>query len=227
MTQAGHAERGARGRFITLEGGEGAGKSTQVARLAERLQAHAGLAVLTTREPGGSDFAEEIRTLLLHGRAPRVGRLAEALLFYAARDDHLAATIRPALAEGRWVISDRFSDSTRAYQGAAGRAPGQALDTLDALVVDGARPDLTLILDIAPERGLARAEARHLAGQGAGDPQARDNFEARELAFHRRLREAFLAIARAEPERCVIIDADAGVDEVAERIWRAVEERLL
>jgi dTMP kinase len=205
----------ARGRFITLEGGEGAGKSVQRDRLVTRLRA-AGLETVATREPGGSPSAEAVRDLLLaHGTEWQP--LSEALLHAAARSQHLAETVRPALQAGRWVVSDRFSDSTRAYQG---WGQGVALDTLDRLermVVADTRPDLTVMLDVAPEVGLARAEGR---GQGA------DRYEAMDLSFHTRLRDGYRAIAAAAPERCVLIDAGGSEDAVADAILDAVRERL-
>jgi dTMP kinase len=208
----------ARGRFVTLEGGEGAGKSTQLRLLAERLSA-TGIACLPTREPGGSPGAEAIRDLLLGPDSRRFDPLAEALLFGAARADHLAAAIRPALGAGRWVLCDRFADSTRAYQGAAGGLPVATITTLERLVVAETSPDLTFILDLDPALGLARAAAR----RGAG---AADRFEGEQAEFHRRLREAFLAIAAAEPIRCAVIDATQPVDVIADTIWQVVRERL-
>jgi dTMP kinase len=183
----------ARGAFITFEGGEGAGKSTQIARLAATLRARSGRAVCVTREPGGSPRAEEIRAALLGGIAKPYGPFAEALLFSAARIDHLDQRIRPALNRGETVLCDRFIDSTRAYQGAAGGLDPAVVAALERVTVGPTRPDLTLILDLDPEAGLARVAARGV-GQGA------DRFEAEALDFHVRLREAFLAIARAS--RC-------------------------
>lgn len=214
------------GRFITFEGGEGTGKSTQARLLSERLRAQ-GIDVLLTREPGGSAFAEQIRELLLGGALAEHPPLAEALLFSAARADHLAAAIRPALASGTWVICDRFADSTRVYQGAAGGVAPEALDALEQLVVGGTRPALTAVLDLAPAAGLARAKARRLAGETEGAGGEDDPFERRTLAFHERLRAGFLAIAAAEPERCVVIDADLPVHAISEAIWNEVERRLL
>ncbi len=206
-----------RGRFITFEGGEGAGKSTQVRRLAARLE-ELGLPVVVTREPGGSPGAEAIRHVLLAGAAKPLGPIAETTLFAAARADHLDTTIRPALARGEWVISDRFSDSTRAYQGATGHVAPELIESLEQIAVGDTRPDLTLILDLPAEEGLARAAAR--SGPGA------DRFESESIGFHRVLRERFLAIAAREPARCAVIDARAAPEEVAEAIWRVVEERL-
>jgi dTMP kinase len=205
-----------RGRFITFDGGEGAGKSTQAARLAARLQA-TGIEVVRTREPGGSQGAEALRELLVHGGADRWSPTAETLMMYAARSDHLERVIRPALAAGAWVVCDRFSDSTRAYQGAGGGVPTELIETLDKAVVLGDQPDLTLIIDVPAELGLERAQTR---GGGA-------RFEGKGLAFHRRLREGFLAIARAEPDRCVVLDGAAAPDDVADRIWKAVQSQLI
>ena len=207
-----------RGRFITLEGGEGAGKSTQQRRLVARLEA-TGLAVVATREPGGSPRAEEIRTMVLSGAAERLGPTAEALLFAAARADHLDKTIRPALARGDWVVCDRFADSTRAYQGAAGGIDPHVLQALERIVVGDTRPDLTLVLDLPVETGLARAKAR----RGSGGV---DRFEGEPQAFHEALRRAFTAIAAREPERCALIDASGSEDEVAAAVWTAVAGRL-
>jgi dTMP kinase len=201
-----------RGRFITFEGGEGVGKSTQVARLAERLVERIG-APLLTREPGGSEGAESIRSLLVTGAADRWSSLAETLLIFAARDDHLRRAIRPALEAGRWVICDRFSDSTRAYQGAAGGVSCDLIATLEAGVIGADRPDLTLILDAPVETGLERAMAR-------GGAEGR--FEAKGLAFHQRLRAAFIEIVQAEPERCALIPAEGSPAEVSERVWDVV-----
>jgi dTMP kinase len=204
-----------RGRFITFEGGEGAGKSTQLKRLAERLRA-LGLEVVATREPGGSPGAEAIRELVLNGAADRWSPVAETLLMYAARRDHIERVIRPALDRGAWVACDRFADSTRAYQGAAGGTDPDLIAALEAHVLGEARPDLTLIFDLTPEAGLARAQTR------GGEMR----FESKGIAFHRRLRDGFLAIARAEPGRCVLVDASGSMDEVEAAVWAAVQARL-
>ena len=206
---------GERGRLITLEGGEGAGKSTQADLLQQWLAAR-GVSVVRTREPGGSADAEAIRRLLLGGRVAPFGPGAEALLFAVARADHVAVTIAPALAAGQWVVCDRFMDSTRAYQGSSS-VSAEELDRLERIAVGPARPDLTLILDLPASQGLQRASERR---QGA------DRFERDSLALHEKRREAFLAIAAAEPHRCVVIDATAGPDEVAREIARAVSDRL-
>ena len=206
-----------RGAFITFEGGEGAGKSTQVARLAATLRARSGRPVTVTREPGGSAKAEEIRRAVLSGAAKPYGPFAEALLFCAARIDHLDRLIRPALARGEIVICDRFIDSTRAYQGAAGGLDPGVVAALERVTVGPTRPDLTLILDLSPEAGLRRAAGR---GEGA------DRFEAETLGFHARLRDAFLGIAAREPQRCAAIDAAPEPDAVEAAIRAAVAARL-
>ena len=212
----------ASGKFITFEGGEGSGKSTQARLLWDRLKAR-GIDALLTREPGGSPFAERVRALLLDPAIPSHAALSEALLFYAARADHLVKTIRPALTAGRWVICDRFSDSTRVYQGAAGGLDAETLEALERLVVVPTRPHLTFILDLPPMEGLARARARgKLAGGAPADP-----FEGRDPAFHERLRKGYAAIAKAEPRRCTLVDAAKPTDVIAAEIWTLVEQRLL
>lgn len=206
----------ARGRFITFEGGEGAGKSTQVGRLAARLMAE-GREVVTTREPGGSPGAESIRELVLKGSADRWSPSTETLLMYAARRDHIERVIRPALERGAWVICDRFADSTRAYQGAAGGVDPKFISALETYILEGTRPDLTLVFDLPAAVGLERAHAR------AG---AEMRFESKGMAFHERLREGFRAIAAGEPDRCVLIDATAAMDAVEAAVWSAVSGRL-
>lgn len=208
-----------RGRFITFEGGEGTGKSTQVRLLAQALE-KAGLSVVTTREPGGSPGAEAIRDFLLAGHAEKLGPFAEALLFAAARIDHLRATIRPALEQGRWVLCDRFADSTRVYQGNVGQIDQETLATLERIVLAGARPDLTIILDVPAETGLARAAARRGRGEKA------DRFEKETLAFHEAVRSGFLGIAEAEPERCVVVATDKEPGQVHAEIMGIVRQRL-
>ena len=202
-----------RGRFITFEGGEGVGKSTQVRRLADRLRGRGE--VVTTREPGGSPGAEAIRGLLVTGEVERWSPISETLLMYAARRDHIERLIEPALSRGAWVICDRFYDSSRAYQGAAGGAPASLLRALEADVVGELIPDLTLILDLPVEIGLERGDQEGARREGKDEGR----FEAKGAAFHERLRAAFLNLAAAEPERCRVIDADAGIDAVlAEQI---------
>lgn len=208
------------GLFITLEGGEGAGKSTQIARLGERLRA-LGRRVVVTREPGGSPRAEAIRESILAGHGKPFGPFAEALMFSAARHDHLEKVIRPALARGDIVLCDRFADSTRAYQGALGAVEDRVLLALEREVVGDTRPDLTLILDLPAEKGLARAAARRGPGGGKAD-----RFEEENINFHNRLRSAFKLIAKSELDRCVVVDADREPEQVAASIWSAVEARL-
>ncbi len=205
-----------RGRFITFEGGEGAGKSTQLNRLAERLRER-GLEVVATREPGGSQGAEDIRHLLVNGPPEKWSPITEALLMNAARRDHLERRIRPALARGTWVVCDRFADSTRAYQGAGGEVAAGFIAALEAEVVGETRPDLTLILDLPVEEGLRRAASR-----GLGEAR----FEAKGTDFHERLRQGFLEIAVREPERCVVLDATWPRDDVAATVWDTVAQRL-
>jgi dTMP kinase len=209
------------GKFITFEGGEGAGKSTQARLLHNRLGG-VGIKSLLTREPGGSPRAEAIREMLLSGKAKALGPTGEAVLFYVARDSHLELTIRPALARGTWVVCDRFHDSTRAYQGAAGGVPIAALDALERIIVGSTLPNLTLLLDLPAEEGLKRATERAKAAGETGT----DRFEAMSLRFHENLRREFLEIAQSEPERCVVINAGRPIDEVAEAVWAAVEQRL-
>lgn len=217
MTSAGAAPRG---QFITFEGGEGAGKSTQLLHLAERLKQH-GVDAVATREPGGSPHAETLREVLLSGRAKPLGPLGEAVLFSAARIDHIDTLIAPALAHGSFVLCDRFADSTRAYQGALGHVDAQIIDVLEAIALRGLRPDLTLLLDLPPQEGLARAEKRRAAGA------APDRFEGEGAAFHEGLRKAFLDIAASEPNRYCVIDATLPESEVAAAIWELVEARFL
>ena len=205
----------ASGAFISFEGGEGAGKSTQIRRLAEHLSAR-NLEVVLTREPGGSPGAELIRDLLVNGPVDRWSPVTETLLMYAARRDHLERVITPALARGAVVLCDRFSDSTRAYQGAGGNAPASLIAALEEHVLAGAMPDLTLIFDILPALGLERASVRGGAAR----------FESKGLAFHERLRAGFLEIARREPERCVVIDASATPETVFEAVSATVTRRL-
>jgi dTMP kinase len=206
----------ARGLFISFEGGEGTGKSTQSARLATRVRA-AGAEAVTTREPGGSVGAEAIRALLVTGEVDRWSAGAETLLMYAARLDHVERVIVPALARGAVVICDRFADSTRAYQGAGGGADAGLIEALEKEVRGHCWPDLTFIFDLDPVAGLART---------AGRQGAETRFEAKGLAFHQRLRQAFLAIAASEPGRCVVIDTAQDVEVVEAAVWRAVEPRL-
>lgn len=203
------------GYFITFEGGEGSGKSTQIRRLAERLKP-GGREVVLTREPGGTPGGEEIRNLILNGAVDRWSPVSEALLMSAARRDHLERVIRPALERGAVVLCDRFADSTRAYQGSGGAVNPAFIDSLERFVVEDTRPHLTLILDLPVAEGLARA--------GARGGEAR--FESKGLAFHERLRTAYLAIAEAEPKRCQVIDATGTQDQVAAAIDAALADRI-
>ncbi len=223
------------GWFITFEGGEGSGKSTQAKRLADRLTAE-GHAVTVTREPGGSPFAERLRALILDPKLETHSPLAEALLFASARADHLEQVIRPALAAGRFVVCDRFSDSTRVYQGYAGRVEPRLLEALELIIVQHTKPDLTIVVDIPAEIGLARASLRlntppNQAPSEKTPKQPRsllaDRFEARGLDFHKKLREGFVEIARLEPQRCVVVDGQKSPDDVARDVWAAVQSRLL
>ena len=203
----------AEGKFITFEGGEGSGKSTQAARLAERLRA-GGIELVLTREPGGTPLGEAIRDLVLDAPPEPV---TEFLLFAAARAEHVAKVIRPALAHGTWVVSDRFVDSTRVYQGRLGGVPDSLIAAVERESVAPTFPDLTIVLDLPPEDGLKRAEARG----------ALSRFDAAHADYHARLRDAFRAIARAEPDRCLVIDGSRTADEIAADVWQAVESRLL
>jgi dTMP kinase len=207
-----------RGRFISFEGGEGAGKSTQIKKLAERLEA-AKLRAILTREPGGSPGAEVIRHLLLSGVGKLLGAEAETLLFAAARDDHVRTVILPALTQGTWVLCDRFSDSTRAYQGKLGKVAPAVLNAMERVTIGDLKPDFTIILDVPVEVGLKRAAARR--GQGAPD-----RFESEDAGFHQELREAYREIASADPDRCVLIDATGDPSAVAALIWTALRDRF-
>lgn len=208
--------RDATGRFITLEGGEGAGKSTQLARLKGWLERQ-GRSVTATREPGGSPGAEMVRKLLVEGPVERWDGITEALLHFAARREHLRSTVWPALKRGEWVISDRFADSTLAYQGYGHGVDRRIFDQLYEVAVGGFRPDLTLILDLPIEVGLARAAARR---------GTETRYESLPRDFHARVRAGFLEIAAHEPERCAVIDATADIDTIAATITGIVRMRL-
>lgn len=205
-----------RGRFITLEGGEGAGKSTLARGLAEALSER-GLHVERTREPGGTPNAEAVRALLLEGETGRWSPISETLLLYAARADHMERFILPALSAGKWVVCDRFSDSTRAYQGAAGRLDAARIDAIDRASLGGFAPDLTLILDLDPGEGLERTVER-------GETATR--FERQDAHFHAALRQGFLDIAAAEPERCAVIDSRQPREAVLAQALAVVTDRL-
>lgn len=208
----------ARGTFITFEGGEGAGKSTQITQLAAVLR-DGGQTVVVTREPGGSPGAEAVRHVLLSGAAEPFGPAMEAVLFAAARSDHVEQVIRPAVERGEIVLCDRFMDSSRVYQGITGNLPLEFMRTLEAVTVNDMIPDLTVILDVDPEEGMRRATARR------GDETA-DRYEKETLSVHRRRRKAFLDIAKAEPERCVVVDATQPPAKVAKQIATIVTERM-
>jgi dTMP kinase len=207
-----------RGRFVTFEGGEGSGKSTQIRKLADRLN-EAKLRAIVTREPGGSPGAEIIRHLVLSGMGKLLGPDAETLLFAAARDDHVRTVILPALSQGIWVLCDRFFDSTRVYQGRLGQVSPAVLNAMQRVTIGDLKPDLTLILDVPVEIGLQRAAVR----RGSGAP---DRFEAEDVKFHGDLRDAYKQIAAEDPERCVLIDATADPDAVASAVWTALRDHL-
>lgn len=212
----------ARGRFITFEGGEGVGKSTQVKRLASALSQRA-IAAVRTREPGGTPRAEAVRAFILQGRSEAWGAGAEAVLFAAARLDHVNQLIAPNINAGRWVISDRFADSTRAYQGLTGGVDVRLIDALEVLALNGHKPDLTIVLDMDPETAFRRVLARETEAMLA---ETGDRFEKEDLEWHKRLRDAFLAIARNNAERCVIIPANQGEEALAEEIWDLMLRRF-
>ncbi len=218
MSEAAVKRAPGRGQFITFEGGEGAGKSTQITKLSERLNA-AKLRNIVTREPGGSPGAEIMRHLVLSGMGKLLGAEAETLLFAAARDDHVRTVIQPALNQGTWVLCDRFSDSTRVYQGRLGKVAPEVLNAMQRVTIGDLKPDLTFILDLPVEVGLKRAAAR----RGAVAP---DRFEAEDLRFHERLREAYRQIAAEDPQRCVLVDAADDPETVAGRVWTTLRDRL-
>jgi dTMP kinase len=218
MGEAGIKRPGGRGKFISFEGGEGSGKSTQIKLLADRLAA-ARLRAIVTREPGGSPGAEIIRHLVLSGMGKLLGPDAETLLFAAARDDHVHTVIQPALNQGTWVLCDRFSDSTRAYQGRLGKVAPGVLNAMQRVTIGDLKPDLTIILDVPVEVGLKRAAAR----RGAGAP---DRFEAEDIKFHQELRDAYRQIAAEDPNRCVLIDATPDPGAVAAQVWTVLRDHL-
>ena len=218
MAEAAVQRPSLRGRFITFEGGEGSGKSTQIRKLAERLDT-AKLRVIVTRETGGSPGAEIIRHLVLSGMGKLLGPEAETLLFAAARDDHVRTVILPALNQGIWVLCDRFFDSTRAYQGQLGQVSPELVNAMQRVTIGDLKPDLTFILDVPVEVGLQRAAARR------GNATA-DRFEAEGIKFHQDLRDAYRRIAAEDPERCVLIDATPDPDTVTATIWAALREHL-
>ena len=218
MAEAAVKRTPGRGRFISFEGGEGSGKSTQIRILAERLDA-AKLRAIVTREPGGSPGAEIIRHLLLSGMGKLLGPDAETLLFAAARDDHVRTVIKPALSQGVWVLCDRFSDSTRAYQGRLGKVAPEIMNAMERVTIGNLKPDLTVILDVPVEVGMQRAAAR----RGSGAP---DRFEAEDVKFHQQLRDAYRQIAADEPKRCVLVNANADANTVAASVWAVLRDRF-
>ncbi|MEQ1405629.1 dTMP kinase [Neorhizobium sp. Rsf11] len=203
------------GLFVTFEGGEGAGKSTQIRRLADQLRRR-GHDVLMTREPGGSPGAEAVRHVLLSGAAEEFGVRMEAILFAAARNDHVEEVIRPALESGAIVLCDRFIDSSRVYQGVTGNLEPDFIEALQRVAIDGVVPDCTLILDLPAEVGLKRARKR-------GAESAPDRFEREEIETHEKRREAYLEIAEAEPGRCHVVNAERAEDEIADEIFAIIE----
>ncbi|MCD7061011.1 dTMP kinase [Pelagibacterium xiamenense] len=209
-------------RFVTFEGGEGVGKSTQVKRLAARLS-EVGIGSVRTREPGGTPKAEAIRSFILQGKSESWGVGAEAVLFAAARHDHVTSLIAPSLAGGKWVICDRFADSTRAYQGLAGGVDDKLIDALEDIALEGHVPDLTIVLDMDPALAFERVRQRAIED---GMPALADRFEKEDLDFHRKLRESFLKIAEAASERCVVLSADQDADDLEEAIWLIVTSRF-
>jgi len=208
-------------RFITFEGGEGVGKSTQVKRLQSRL-AELGIEAVRTREPGGTPRAEAIRAFILQGRPESWGPGSEAVLFAAARYDHVSQMIAPALAEGKWVLSDRFHDSTRAYQGLTGGVEDRLIRGLEELALDGNQPDLTFVLDMDPADAFTRVTQREVE---AALTETGDRFEKEDIEWHRRLRKAFLSIAEANATRCVVLPANQSEDALADEIWDIVLRR--
>jgi dTMP kinase len=218
MAEAAVKRTPGRGRFVSFEGGEGSGKSTQIRILAERLDA-AKVRAIVTREPGGSPGAEIIRHLLLSGMGKLLGPDAETLLFAAARDDHVRTVIKPALNQGVWVLCDRFLDSTRAYQGGPGKVAPEIMNAMERVTIGNLKPDLTFILDVPVEVGMQRAAAR----RGSGAP---DRFEAEDVRFHQQLRDAYRQIAADQPKRCVLVDANADANTVAASVWAALRDRF-
>ncbi len=215
----GSAKKRSPGRFITFEGGEGAGKSTQIQILADRLNG-SDLRAIVTREPGGSPGAEIMRHLLLSGVGKLLGAETETLLFAAARADHVQHVIKPALDRGIWVLCDRFTDSTRVYQGKLGKVNPKLINAMERVTIGNLKPDLTLVLDVPVAVGMARAIKRR--GKVVADRFEQENFE-----FHETLRDAYRQLVADNPTRCVLIDANADPDTVASRVWETVRQRLL
>ena len=210
-----------RGKFITFEGGEGSGKSTQIARLSKRLE-KSGIPVKITREPGGSKGAEEIRKLLVTGDPERWDGLTEALLHFAARRDHVETIIKPCLENGQWVLCDRFADSTYAYQGIVQGVGKETIDSLYQITLGDFKPDLTFLLGISAEKGLARAKGREDSEIGNGEIR----YERMGLEFHKKLEKAYMTIRTMFPDRIVKIPAELKIEEVEDNIWQLVQQRL-
>ncbi|SNY93455.1 dTMP kinase [Cohaesibacter sp. ES.047] len=211
-----------RGKFITFEGGEGVGKTTQIRLLSEYLKTK-GIECISSREPGGSPWAEAVRHVLLSGLADKMGLgpSGEAILFAAARADHVDSKIEPALEQGKWVLCDRFMDSTRVYQGESDDVAPELVDSLERIAINGHKPDLTFILDLRADVGLHRANARRKASEAV------DRFEREDITIHENRRNAFLQLATRNPDRCRVIDASQTIDEIAFDIWRTVENVLI
>ena len=206
------------GKFITFEGGEGTGKTTQSKHLARKLMDR-GLHVMNTREPGGSQLAERIRKALLTGIDERFGPFADALLFSVARDDHLTKIVRPALSAGSWIICDRFTDSTRAYQGMLGGVSSEVLVSLEELIVRNTKPDCTIILDMPAEKSLTRVKARN-------NGKDSDRYDMMDVNYHKQIRDAFIDISKRDPDRCIVVDASGTQAHVANKIWQAVQNKF-
>jgi len=209
-------------RFVTFEGGEGVGKSTQVKLLMARL-GHCGIPVICTREPGGTPKAEAIRSFILGGSSESWGVGAEAVLFAAARLDHVNQLVAPNLESGSWVISDRFHDSTRAYQGLTGGVEPKLIDALEELALNGYGPELTIVMDMDPKEAFIRVEQR---AQSSGIPISSDRFEREDIEWHQKLRQGFLEIAKNNPQRCFVVSAAGSEMEIADEIWGIVKKQF-
>lgn len=209
-------------RFITFEGGEGVGKSTQVKLLLSRLE-RAGITGVRTREPGGTPKAEAIRSFILQGHCEPWGTGAEAVLFAAARLDHVNKLIAPNLENGSWVVSDRFHDSTRAYQGLTGGVDEKLIDAIEELALNGYKPELTIVMDMDPKLAFERVEQR---AEETGIPVSSDRFERENIEWHQQLQQAFLLIAKNNPDRCVVVGADDSEQEISQNIWKIVQQKF-
>lgn len=212
------------GLFISFEGGEGSGKTTQINKLAEILT-HSKRKVITTREPGGTPEGEKVRSLIVQREGGDWNPMAECLLLFAARVMHVEKIIKPALERGKIIISDRFTDSTRAYQGYGRGFSLEMIERINTLTLDNFKPDLTFILDIDPKKGLSRS-SRRLAAEDLHINQTEDRFENMDLEFHEKLRKGFLDIAQKDSKRCVVLDATLSIEDLTKKIHKIVEERL-